>query len=133
MQNMNIWIFAPPPQLSTFRRPCWEPPFIDPGDIHTYTVHVHTYIIQLTPWRGFLETDYIKYYAYLYLLHRVNFPRRRKPERSEKTHDLRQSVDWLFSHAPGKRESNPRSQTWKALCSDDCANEAPCLSAWLKS
>jgi hypothetical protein len=30
--------------------------------------------------------------------HPVNFPCGRKPERPEKTHDFRQSVDRLFSH-----------------------------------
>ena len=32
------------------------------------------------------------------LTHPVNFPCGRKPERPEKTHDFRQSVDRLFSH-----------------------------------
>ena len=32
------------------------------------------------------------------LTHPVNFPCGKKPEHPEKTHDFRQSVDWLFSH-----------------------------------
>jgi hypothetical protein len=32
------------------------------------------------------------------IIHPVNFPCGRKPERPKKTHDFRQSVDWLFSH-----------------------------------
>jgi hypothetical protein len=82
---------------------------------------LHYIIIQLTPHWGFSVTDYIKYYAYLcyctylaYLLYLyffttiattfltvfnpVNFPSGREPERPEKTHDFRQSVDLLFSH-----------------------------------
>jgi hypothetical protein len=91
-----------------------------------YIYYIHTYIIQLTPQRGFSVTDYIKYYAYVYYLlslktnylynncditfltmfiftHPVNFPCGRKPERPEKTQDFRQSVDWLFSREPVAR------------------------------
>ena len=76
-------------------------------------------IIQLTPQWDFSVTDYVKYYAhvtylgqiiYLYnsqyiifltafiLTHPANLPSGRKPERPEKTHDFRQSVDGHFWH-----------------------------------
>ena len=66
-------------------------------------------IIQLTPLSGFSVTNYVKYYAYLYYLLSLNyiffqqlwyyFPNYvyPNPERLEKTHDFRQSVE-LFSH-----------------------------------
>jgi hypothetical protein len=103
-------------------------------------------IIQLTPHWGFSVTDYIKYYAYLcYLLSLdhylynncdvtfltvfiltlpVDFPCVRKLEHPEKTHDVRQSVDWLFSHESVAR-IKPTNSEVKGACSDECATEAP--------
>jgi hypothetical protein len=61
------------------------------------------------------------------LTHPVNFSCGRKPERPEKTHDFRQSVDRLFSHE-STHESiarlEPRISEVKAACSDDCDTEA---------
>jgi hypothetical protein len=51
------------------------------------------------------------------LTHPVNFPCGKKPERPEKTHEFRQSVDRLFSH-----------ESVKGACSDDCVTEVPCVS-----
>jgi hypothetical protein len=105
-------------------------------------------IIQLTPHWDFSVTDYIKYYAYLcyllsldysylqqlwyYLIYfpnyvypnpPVNIPCGRKPERPEKTHDFRQSVDWLFSHESVAR-IEPTISEVKGACSDDYPTEA---------
>jgi hypothetical protein len=63
---MNIWISDPPPPIIDFPPSLLGTSFFRSRGC-TY-IHVHTYIIQLTPRRGFLETNYIKYYAYLYLL-----------------------------------------------------------------
>jgi hypothetical protein len=58
------------------------------------------------------------------LTHPVNFPCGRKPELPEKTHDFRQSVDWLFSHESIAR-LEPTNSEVKVACSNDCAIEAP--------
>jgi hypothetical protein len=58
------------------------------------------------------------------LTHPVNFACGRKPERPEKTHDFRQSVDWLFSHESVAR-IEPTNSEVKDACSDDCATEVP--------
>jgi hypothetical protein len=67
------------------------------------------------------------------LTHPVNFPCGRKPERPEKTHDFRKSVDWLFSHE-STHESiarlEPRISEVKGACSDDCATEYHGLGIW---
>jgi hypothetical protein len=57
-----------------------------------------------------------------FLTHPVNFPCGRKPERPEKTHDFRQSVDGLFSHGPVAR-IEPTFSEVKGACSDDCVTE----------
>ena len=46
---------------------------------------------------GMVHCD-ITFLTVFILTHPVNFPCGRKPERPEKTHDFRQSVDRLFSH-----------------------------------
>ena len=46
-----------------------------------------------------------------------------KPERPEKIHDFRQSVDRLFSHESVAR-IEPTILEVKGACSDDCATEA---------
>jgi hypothetical protein len=56
------------------------------------------------------------------LTHPVNFLCGRKPEHPEKTHDFRQSVDWLFSHESLARIQLTISEV-KGACSDDCATE----------
>ena len=61
------------------------------------------------------------------LTHPVNFPRGRKPEHPEKTHDFRQSVDWLFSHESVAR-IEPTNSEVKGTCSHDCATETPKLN-----
>jgi hypothetical protein len=58
------------------------------------------------------------------LTHPVNFPCGRKPEHPEKTHDFRQSFDWLFSHESVAR-IEPTISEMKGACSDDCATETP--------
>jgi hypothetical protein len=58
------------------------------------------------------------------LTHPVNFPCGRKPVHSDKTHDFRQSVDWLFSHESVAR-IEPTNSEVKGAFSDDCATEAP--------
>jgi hypothetical protein len=54
------------------------------------------------------------------LTHPVNFPCGRKLEHPEKTHDFRQSVDWLFSH-----ESKARIEHTNSEVKGDCATKAP--------
>ena len=60
------------------------------------------------------------------LTHPVSFPCGRKPEHPEKTHDFRQSVDWLFSHESVARIEPTISEVKGACSDDDCATEAPC-------
>jgi hypothetical protein len=110
-------------------------------------------IIRLTPHWDFSVTDYVVGYhayahvpylaltIYLYnncditfltvfiLTHPVNSPCGRKPERPDKTHDFRQSVDWIFSHESITR-IEPTISEMKDTCSDHSATEAPKLS-WL--
>jgi hypothetical protein len=59
------------------------------------------------------------------LTHPVNFPCW-KPERPEKTHDFRQSVDGLFSHESVAR-IEPNISEVKGACCDDCSTEDPSL------
>jgi hypothetical protein len=55
----------------------------------------------------------------------VNIPCWRKPE-CRKTHDVRQSVEWLFSHGYHNVHNGNRTLSEvKGACSDDCATEAP--------
>ena len=56
------------------------------------------------------------------LTHPANLPCGRKPERPEKTHDFRQSVDRLFSHESVAR-IEPTISEVKGPCSDDCDTE----------
>jgi hypothetical protein len=44
------------------------------------------------------ENSDVTFLTVFILAHPVNFPCGRKPVRPEKTHDFRQSVDWLFPH-----------------------------------
>ena len=53
------------------------------------------------------------------LIHPINFPCGRKPEHQEKTHNFRQSVDWLFPHVSIARIELTTSEV-KGACSDDC-------------
>jgi hypothetical protein len=54
------------------------------------------------------------------LTHPVNFPCGWKPEHPEKTHDFRQSVDWLFSHGSiGIARIKPTISEVKGACSDE--------------
>jgi hypothetical protein len=57
---------------------------------------MHTYIIYLSS--DYLSLQQLCFLLTVFITHAVNFPCGRKPEHSEKTHDFRQSVDWLFSH-----------------------------------
>jgi hypothetical protein len=61
---------------------------------------------------------------YFILTHPVNFHCGRKPERPEKTHDFRQSVDWLFSHESVARIGEPMISEVKGACSDDCVTQS---------
>jgi hypothetical protein len=58
--------------------------------------------------------------------HPVNFPCGRKPEYPEKTHDFRQSVDWLFSHESEAR-IQPTNSDVKGACPDDYVTEGEAL------
>jgi hypothetical protein len=58
------------------------------------------------------------------LTHPVNFSCERKPEHTDKTHDFRQTVDWLFSHDSVARLMEPTNSDVKGVCSDDCATKA---------
>ena len=49
----------------------------------------------------------------------VNFPCGRKPERPEKTHDFRQSVDRLFSHESVARDQTHELRGAKRASSSD--------------
>ena len=66
------------------------------------------------------------------LTHSVNFPCGRKPEHPEKTHDFRQSVDWLFSHESVAR-IEPTNWEVKVACSDDYATDTRNRNAWPNS
>jgi hypothetical protein len=70
-----------------------------------------------------------------YLTHPVNFPCGRKPEYPGKTHDFRQSVDFLlFSHEDWVRVAlrkylvrfEPAASEVKGKCANHLATEAPC-------
>ena len=65
----------------------------------------------------------ITFFSVFMLIHPVNFPRGRKPEHPEKTHDFRQSVDRLYSHESA-HESVARIESTitevEGACSDDC-------------
>jgi hypothetical protein len=69
-----------------------------------------------------------------YLTHPVNFPCGRKPEYPGKTHDFRQSVDFLlFSHEDWVRVAlrkylvrfEPAASEVKGKCANHLATEAP--------
>jgi hypothetical protein len=66
--------------------------------------------------------DYIIYPKFL--THSVKLPCGKKPERPEKTHDFRQSVDRLLSRESVARIEATNSEV-KDACSNDCATEAP--------
>jgi hypothetical protein len=71
---------------------------------------------------------------FFYLTHPVNFPCGRKPEYPGKTHDFRQSVDFLlFSHEDWVRVAlrkylvrfEPAASEVKGKCANHLATEAP--------
>jgi hypothetical protein len=73
----------------------------------------------------YLYNNYdINFLTVFILTHLVNFPCARKPEHPEKTHDFRQSVDWLFSHESVAR-IEPTISEVNCACSDDCATLQP--------
>ena len=76
-----------------------------------------------------------------YLTHPVNFPCGRKPEYPGKTHDFRQSVDFLlFSHEDWVRVAlrkylvrfEPAASEVKGKCANHLATEAP-VASFLKT
>jgi hypothetical protein len=81
-------------------------------------------------------------WALFYLTHPVNFPCGRKPEYPGKTHDFRQSVDFLlFSHEDWVRVASrkylvrfePAASEVKGKCANHLATEAPRLpELWLE-
>jgi hypothetical protein len=77
-----------------------------------------------------------------YLTHPVNFPCGRKPEYPGKTHDFRQSVDFLlFSHEDWVRVAlrkflvrfGPAASEVKGKCANHLATEAPCMANYLRT
>jgi hypothetical protein len=72
----------------------------------------------------YFNLQQLRYY-FLTVFIPVNFPCGRKPEHPEKTHDFRQSVDWLFSHESVARiQPTPDLSEVKGACFEDCATEA---------
>jgi hypothetical protein len=97
----------------------WKSPWISSslkgGDPDFYSANLHVDMIKCAL-HPVLDAYLITYLAYrlfyLYnncditfltvfiLTHPVNFPCGRKPEHPEKTHPVRQNVDWLFHMSP---------------------------------
>jgi hypothetical protein len=76
-----------------------------------------TYLTYLAQTIYLYNNHDITFWTTFILTHPANLPRGRKPERPEKTHDFRQSVDWLFSHESVAR-IKPTISEVKGTCSD---------------